>query len=292
VAYTAAMFSVLTIGASMGLNIFSKAYIDTREYPGTDSLPPGPTGYRSEIYSTAIDCIPNVMFYLNTFLADGFLLYRCYVIYSMNYWSIALPSLMYLASLAMSVVLICYQTSKSKVLAWSTLATRFEVAYLSTSLSLNVLLTLMIATRLILHRRNIQNAIGPTTDGGLYNTVVTILVESCVIYAVDSLLLIGTFGAQSPVQDIFAPSFGNIQVIGSFLIILRVANRTALTSDTVATGNIGSIRFKSHGVSTGGNGTFPDANPMSSSMESDEETSSKAEAEARDGDMIEEVALS
>ena len=57
---------------------------------------------------------------------------------------------------------------------------------------------------------------------------------------------------------------GGKQVIAPFLIILRVANRTALTSNTIASGNIGSIQFNSHGESTGDNGTLPDENPPSS----------------------------
>jgi hypothetical protein len=37
-----------------------------------------------------------------------------------------------------------------------------------------------------------------------------------------------------------------------FLIVLRVANQSALTSEAVASGNVGSIHFRSGGDSTGG----------------------------------------
>ena len=39
-------------------------------------------------------------------------------------------------------------------------------------------------------------------------------------------------------------------MISPLLITLRVANRTALTSETIVSGNIGSIRFKSHAETT------------------------------------------
>ena len=52
------------------------------------------------------------------------------------------------------------------------------------------------------------------------------------------------------------------QVIASLLIVLRVANRTALTSKSITPGNIGSIHFRSGGVSTGGE-TLPDGHPVS-----------------------------
>ena len=42
------------------------------------------------------------------------------------------------------------------------------------------------------------------------------------------------------------------QVISLFFITLRVANRTALTSDAVASGSVGSIHFRSAGGSARG----------------------------------------
>ena len=141
--------------------------------------------------------------------------------------------------------------------------------YYLISLSLNILLTIMIAIQLIRHSRNIRNAMGSTTNNGLYNTVVTVLVESCVLYALGSLLFVAPLGAQSPVQAIFGWSFGKVQVriqshrffcrnlgprssnrsdeqiISLYLITLRIANRTALTSRAITSGKIDSMRFRS-----------------------------------------------
>ena len=69
--YTVAMFSVVTIQTAMNLNITSIAYIDNRGFPGTSELPPGPYGYESFIAAGALNVIPNVMFVLNDWLADG-----------------------------------------------------------------------------------------------------------------------------------------------------------------------------------------------------------------------------
>ena len=54
------------------------------------------------------------------------------------------------------------------------------------------------------------------------------------------------------------------QVIAPFLIILRVADRRALTSETIVSGNLGSIHFRSQGKSTVGNGPLRDEHPVSS----------------------------
>ena len=54
----------------------------------------------------------------------------------------------------------------------------FGLPYFSISLSLNVLLTLMIVIRLMLHARDIRASMGGTGIGGLYKVIVTMLIES------------------------------------------------------------------------------------------------------------------
>lgn len=73
VAHTAAMFTVATIGTAMGLTHQSNSYIDNRDSPGSDELPPGPIGYKDLVYSKAISVIPNFMFLANQWLADALL---------------------------------------------------------------------------------------------------------------------------------------------------------------------------------------------------------------------------
>lgn len=89
----------------------------------------------------------------------------------------------------------------------------YDTTYLSICVSLNVLITLMIIARLALHSRNIRNAIGASSGvGGLYTTIITMLVESSAIYAVGYLLYIGTNVAGSYTGFIFSPLLGEIQV--------------------------------------------------------------------------------
>ena len=69
--YTATMFSFATVLTGMGIQIGSISFIDNREFPGVEGLlPPGPLGYQDLIRPTAITIIPNLMFFLNNWLAD------------------------------------------------------------------------------------------------------------------------------------------------------------------------------------------------------------------------------
>ena len=88
----------------------------------------------------------------------------------------------------------------------------YLLSYLSLSASLNVLLTLMIVIRLILHTRNIRNAMGISGIGGMCKAVATMLIESCALYAVISLLVIIPLAIQNYIMDIFFPVLAETQV--------------------------------------------------------------------------------
>ena len=122
VAHAAAMFSFLTIGCAINRDILSTSYIDDREFPDAEGrFFDGPFGYLNFFLwdKQGINYVSYFMFPFNQWLADGFLvssasnsaalagvsrssllqLYRTFVIYSMSYWAIALPFLLYLASI-------------------------------------------------------------------------------------------------------------------------------------------------------------------------------------------------
>jgi len=264
VVHTGAMFTFLTILFATLLDIQSISYIDNRAFPGADGAPwAGPVAYQLFIYSKAISVFPLVMFLLNNWLADGLLLYRCCVIYAMNYWVIAFPCLMYLASFTLGI-LFAYQSSRPVGFLSSALAIAdFGTPLFSVSLSLNVLLTLMIVTRLFLHDRRIRKVTGARiTPRGLYNAINTLLIESCAIYAISFLLYMGPWAVGSSVANLFFTALTGAQTIAPFLLVLRVAKRTALTSDTMVSGAGPSLHFVNKGRSTNGSETLPDVYPM------------------------------
>lgn len=118
---------------------------------------------------------------------------------------------------AMGIMLI-YQTSQPDSSIWNTVAINFGVPYFAISLALNMLLTLLIVMRLAMHSRNIRNAMGaPAGASGLYATIITVLVESCSIYAIASLLFVIPWGLKSHVADIFLPILAEVQVRADLL---------------------------------------------------------------------------
>ena len=68
------MFAFATIAIALGLDLQSVCYVDDRDFPGFDGgSAPGPLGYQLLVYSKAINVVPNLLFLLNQWLADGLL---------------------------------------------------------------------------------------------------------------------------------------------------------------------------------------------------------------------------
>ena len=76
---------------------------------------------------------------------------------------------------------------------WAPCPNIFGAPCLYVSLALNALLTFMIVVWLSLHIRNIRAAMGGRAEfSGLYNTIITMFLESFALQAVASLLVIGS----------------------------------------------------------------------------------------------------
>lgn len=288
VVHTVAMFALFTIPCMIEVHLKRTAFIDNRDCPGTDQYPyPGPSAYGVILNSEPITIAYVVMFPLNQWLADGLLLYRCYLIYSMNYMAMVLPCLLYLSSIAMGILhaaeFVVPTFSYANLLA-------FDTSYFSISLSLNALLALMIIARLTLHSRNVRKAIGASNNdlGSYTTTITTMLVESYALYALSLLLFIVPWDLDNWVGSIFAKFPGPCQVIAPYLIIIRVADRRALTGAMITgSEHVGSMQFISEGT-IDDDGFFPDEDPT---MMAEASSSAPNEKESSDGaeNVIEEV---
>ena len=110
-------------------------------------------------------------------------------------------------NIVMGILMSCPTTDRVMQSEWPNLA------FYSISLSLNIILTLMIVIRLVLCGRNMFAVPGsPSGLGRLYKAIATMLIESCALFAVSSLLLIVPWAVSSPVTFLFSPIFAEIQV--------------------------------------------------------------------------------
>ena len=144
-----------------------------------------------------------------------------------------------------------YKTSRPDSSLFSGITVSFGLPYFTISVALNVLLTVIIAWRLLLHSRNFEKLVGSTSAiTSLCRSIVTMLIESSALYAIVSLCFIVPYAMSNYVSAIFLPMLSRVQIIAPLLIIRRVATRRALTASKMASG-ASSVRFQG----TGGTGT-------------------------------------
>ena len=145
----------------------------------------------------------------------------------MSYLAIAFPFMIYLASWGTclifrkpTAVLIVgdYHAATGIVFIYAQALefnsqTYWGDVYYSIALSLNVLLTLMIITRLFLHRKNIRRALGDQGGAGrLYEEIITMFVESGALFAASFALLFGPWATGSILIPALVPILYEVQV--------------------------------------------------------------------------------
>ena len=99
-------------------------------------------------------------------------------------------------NIAMGITFV-YQSTVTFGYGWSILS------YGSLSLALNIILTFMIVIRLALHVRSTRKAMGVSGIGGLCNPIITMLVESCALYSVSLVLVLGPWVAGNGIFGFF-----------------------------------------------------------------------------------------
>ncbi|TCD61350.1 hypothetical protein EIP91_008560 [Steccherinum ochraceum] len=243
-----AMNTIWTATSAFGLQL---TYIDNRNYPG------GPFAYLQIEFSTTSNVLSLASYIVGNILADALLLWRTHVIWSAavgpSVWSMAtlivgVGCIALLGSLSMAV-LFAIETA-SPFGFFSSQATSFALPYFGLSLALNIWLTLMIFLRMLFHRRQGRKIFG-TNYGKHYASISTMFIESAALYAISSILLLGTYAPQHPINQIWLGLEPSVQMISSYLIIYRVVEGRAWNSETFnqTGGGMTSIAFEDSDMS-------------------------------------------
>lgn len=189
-------------------------------------------------FNTTAPLLGNVFFIITNFLADSLLLWRTWVVWNRRWLVIVPPAVLLAASTAMSMLTV-YQIAQPNTPLFTRASVQMILPYFSLSVSLNLILTLMIVTKLLLARRNMHLAVGKD-HGKAYVGVAAMVVESAALYSVSSIIFIATFSSNlSTVFSVFLPLQVHMMCISPILIIIRVAKGRAFTQHTVAAASSG-----------------------------------------------------
>ncbi|KIL71475.1 hypothetical protein M378DRAFT_94038 [Amanita muscaria Koide BX008] len=248
-AYVTLLLSLSSLWAAIGTWTIEDIYINNRNYPG------GPWTYFLATQNLPENVIFIVTLFVLTFLSDLLVLWRCWVIWTTTsrlvaYVIVAFPVLILLASFALGTIW-CLQSSQPGLSLYSKIPIAFGTSYYVTSLSVNVVVTVLIVLRLALHRRSILENL-PPEHARHYLSVAAIVVESAALYSFFALAFIISYALNNPINQIFLTISSSCQQIAGYLIILRVAQGRSWSTNTLTatTGVLSTVKFSAPMAST------------------------------------------
>ncbi|KAM6495474.1 hypothetical protein JOM56_008180 [Amanita muscaria] len=229
-AYVTLLLSLSSLWAAIATWTIEDIYINNRNYPG------GPWVYFLATQNLPENVIFIVVLFVLTFLSDLLVLWRCWVIWTTTsgliaYVIVAFPSLILLASFALGTIW-CLQSSQPGLSLYNKIPIAFGTSYYVTSLSVNVVVTVLIVLRLALHRRSMRESL-PPEHAKHYLSVAAIVVESAALYSVFALAFIISYALNNPINQFFLTMSSSCQQIAGYLIILRVAQGRAWSTNTL-----------------------------------------------------------
>ncbi|KAF6742368.1 hypothetical protein DFP72DRAFT_1106089 [Ephemerocybe angulata] len=176
----------------------------------------GPNGpllpiYYLRDYTSVESCATMSLMCVLVWLGDMLAIYRCVIVWNMNWWIVSLPIMLLISSIAMgTIVSVAYKDPAT--LSPQQLRSLINVAF-PVNIAQSCLITGLIVFK-IWHQYRVSCAAGLRMHGrgiGLL-TIARIIVESAIIFTIQQVALFIAFYMQSPLQYIFketlVPSIG------------------------------------------------------------------------------------
>lgn len=129
-------------------------------------------------------------------------------------YALALPALLYLATFGSSIAWLVVSSTPGAV--YSTHAVQVTgIYYWSFSAAMNVCASCLISARFWMYRQTIIRAIG-SDQGTFYLGYMAMTLESALLYTTFVIIALAAFLANSPLENVFFPVLGTVQVCVPF----------------------------------------------------------------------------
>ncbi|KAJ3710889.1 hypothetical protein DFJ43DRAFT_1170417 [Lentinula guzmanii] len=189
----------------------------------------GPGGATEELNDISywVNVMKTADYVAQTFIGDGMLIYRCYIVYEKN-WKIVIPSILFWLGGSVCGALLTYTfaTLRSPALIDTSKAVPYVDTMIALSLTMNTLTTALIVGKIWSVDRQNATLMSNTTANAIRTSklhrVMRIIIESAALYTISTLIFVITYVAGSNAN--YGTSDNVVQIIGiSFnLIIIRV----------------------------------------------------------------------
>ncbi|KAJ7716618.1 hypothetical protein B0H16DRAFT_1741143 [Mycena metata] len=233
--FNTVLFAMGTINLACSIRYNENAWVNDRAYPG------GPFNYLIEQGSLPFMTLGNVASILASFMSDGVLLWRAGVLWDFAWYIVVPPAMFFVACIVLSVMTVIQLALPNVPFPQLSLAVWIVLMLLP------IWLTILIAGRILYHRKTIVNVLGPEHATN-YTGISAIVIESALPFTIISIVLLGLFGNKNIAQNLFIPLLVQVECIAPEMIVLRVVLGHSWTTTTMSgDGKASALRFVSPG---------------------------------------------
>ncbi|KAF4598953.1 hypothetical protein EYR38_007366 [Pleurotus pulmonarius] len=209
-AFNTTIFAMGTIHIATTIRFAQQAWILERGYEG------GPCAFLLHEESRPIVLLGLSAASIAGFLIDGLLLWRNYVVWR-SWYVLILPGCVYIVDIVLTVANII-QSAHPYIGTWGP---NLGIACWATSMTLNMLLTTLLAAKLLYHRRQLL-ASGLVDASSAYLGAASMLIETAFPVALISCIFIILYARQNTAENLFIPLIAQVYCIAPQLIIIQV----------------------------------------------------------------------
>ncbi|KAG2142360.1 hypothetical protein DEU56DRAFT_979546 [Suillus clintonianus] len=195
-----------------------------------DTYPGGPVAFFADPAQKTLAML-HVFYFLQTLLADGVVIYRCYVVWQ-SVWIIILPSLLW-CSVVVTGICVIYsylQVTSSSMDFFANLLggpAHWVTAYFASTMATNGLSSGLLAYRIWMIERNVS---ATRATKGTMMPIVRVLLDAAVLYTVVLVIALICFLCSNTGEQAAVDMITPIISIAFYMVLIRIAinrqNRT------------------------------------------------------------------
>jgi len=201
------------------------SFVYNREFPG------GPAAFQNAFSNLPVPYAALAGFTISTWMQDVLLLYRFLVIWNGNYWLFAFPCMIFLTSVAFSLILLIQVGPHAGLLSVPRNLPTTTV-FFSLSVGLNIVLTGLIVGRLLYVRYTTRGSVG-RQFASHYLSTAAMIVESAALYTAVGIAQIASLQTDAAVAIGIEGMFGVMTAFAPLLIAYRISLGQGWTRNTI-----------------------------------------------------------
>ncbi|KAG0702262.1 hypothetical protein DFH29DRAFT_508952 [Suillus ampliporus] len=183
----------------------------------------GPIGFLADVAQETY-VVKHALYVVQTLLADGMVIYRCYVVWQ-SIWVIILPSMLW-CSVAVTGVGAVYSVSQADSgNIFARALAKWVTAFFASTIATNLLSSGILAYRIWMIQRSVSTA---RTTKSTVMPIVRVLVDAAILYSAVLFSALITFVVGNNGQDAVVDMAMPIMSIAFYMVLIRIAvnNRT------------------------------------------------------------------